>query len=79
MRRWRWRVADLLNRLPGQCWSDLVMWALREHRGEPGSRSPWSPATWACRQDLARNGTCYCGKIRADNNYSVKLDRDSES
>jgi len=44
--RLRWRIARTVNRLPGQCWSDLVMWALK-HRG-----------------DLARTGTCYCGKLR---------------
>ncbi len=58
--RWRWRIAGLLNRLPGQCWADLVSWAL------PGrdSRNPWSPIDSMCRRDFASNGSCYCGKLR---------------
>jgi hypothetical protein len=65
----RWLIADLLNRLPGQCWGDLVTWALetpsaRKRRGN--ARHPWRPVTRICRNDLAqsRDGACYCGKLR---------------
>lgn len=58
----RWRVARLLNRLPGQCWSDLVEWALRG--GVREARSPWSPQTSTCWLDSVRTGACYCGKLR---------------
>lgn len=59
--RSRWRIAALLNRLPGQCWTELVTWAL----GWRGL-NPWSPIDRTCRTDLARNGECYCGKLRED-------------
>lgn len=59
----RWWIADQLNRLPGQCWPNLVSWALDWDREK---RSPWSPVDSVCRRDAAVNGTCYCGKLRAD-------------
>jgi hypothetical protein len=53
----RWQVAHLMNRLPGQCWTGLVSFAL-------GWRdSPWQPVTRACRGG-SETGTCYCGKLR---------------
>lgn len=63
----RWKIADLLGRLPGQCWADLVSWALDDRRtrrnlGNP--RHPWRPVRDSCRRDLAANGTCYCGSLR---------------
>jgi len=58
--RLRWRIAEALNRLPGQCWADLAMWAAYSQR-----RLPWSPIGESCRNDLARNGACYCNKIQA--------------
>jgi hypothetical protein len=57
--RLRWRIAELLNRLPGQCWTNLVMWANRS----TDQRIPWQPIDWACRADAARNGACWCGKF----------------
>ena len=57
----RWRIAYLLNRLPGQCWADLVEWVLYPR----GRRGPWSPIRPGCRADLARGRDCYCGKLRA--------------
>lgn len=60
--RARWRIAYLLNWLPGQCWADLATWALGWHKGE--KRLPWSPAGSVCRADVARTGNCYCGKLR---------------
>ena len=60
--RLRWRIISTLNRLPGQCWAGLVPWALGWRKGE--RRSPWSPVTSDCRAGIARQGTCYCGKLR---------------
>ena len=66
--RTRWWIASQLNRLRGQCWADLVTWALGWHKKDPyltrAERSPWSPVTRTCRLDLAANGACYCGKLR---------------
>ena len=61
--RLRWRLAYALNRLPGQCWSDLVGWVLRSPFT---ARHPWRPVTRTCREDAARTGACYCGKVRRD-------------
>lgn len=67
-RRVRWRIATQLNRLPGQCWADLVTWALGWRKEDPyltwTERSPWSPVTGTCRLDLKATGACYCGKLR---------------
>lgn len=62
----RWRIATLLDKLPGQCWADLVSWVYHDRRDDPGYRwaSPWSPIGQSCRNDFARNGACYCGKLR---------------
>lgn len=65
----RWRIADWVERwLPGQCWSDLVDWVLRDRRDDPDpdwrSEIPWRPIREGCRRDLARVGSCYCGKLR---------------
>jgi hypothetical protein len=62
----RWRIAGLVDRLPGQCWSDLVDWAMRDRRDDPGRGIdlPWKPMG-NCRRDAARVGACYCGKLRA--------------
>lgn len=62
MKRLRWWIADQMNRLPGQCWADLVSWALSGPRGE--KRKLWSPAGDICRSDATECGTCYCGKLR---------------
>lgn len=72
----RWRIADLLNRLPGQCWSSLVNWALHDQKDDPDWRShyiPWSPIDDMCREDARRCGSCYCGKIVADEHGAVSL------
>lgn len=63
--KWRWRIADLMDRLPNQCWSDLVGWALG---GDPErSRLPWRPIGELCRRDAAENDACcYCGKFGAN-------------
>lgn len=66
MTRFRFWIAALTDRwLPGQCWADLVMWALdRGPRGEHGVL-PWKPQSGGCRADAARCGRCYCGKVTA--------------
>lgn len=53
----RWKVAGLLNRLPGMCWSQLVDWVLGTVRLRETRQSD------VCRSDAARCGTCYCGTI----------------
>lgn len=63
--RIRWRIAHLLNRLPGQCWADLVSWVV--DMGSIRRVSPWSPRGYSCRQDFEQNGCCYCGKLRRAN------------
>lgn len=57
--RARYKIAELLDRLPGQCWADLVFWVM----GDSTSASPWSPSR-TCREDMQRAGSCYCGKWR---------------
>jgi hypothetical protein len=54
----RWRIADLMDRLPGQCWADLASWALygpRKVARDGESRLPWRPITAMCRRDAAEN------------------------
>lgn len=58
----RWWLATQLNRLPGQCWAELVGWAMGDRR------SPWCPIDRVCRDDQARTGFCYCGKLRPEEN-----------
>lgn len=72
---WRWRVATLMDKLPGQCWSDLVEWALRRHEDDPDTpwndlrrRVPWRvqdrSTSYGCHADARLNGACYCAKVR---------------
>ena len=62
--RIRWKIAELLDELPGQCWADLVFWVRRDRREDDGRNwNPWSPITSTCRSD-ALDGACYCGKLR---------------
>lgn len=68
----RWRIAFLLGRLPGQCWADLVTWALdtphtRKRLGNP--RHPWRPAGVTCR--YPPGPSCYCGKFRPGKDAEV--------
>lgn len=66
--RLRWMIASQLNRLPGQCWADLVTWALGWTPRWPVSQ----PVSGGCRVDMERNGCCYCGKLqRADSQQEV--------
>jgi hypothetical protein len=59
MEKLRWRIACLMDRLPGQCWPNLVSFALGFRR------SPWQPVDDVCRSDAAVNGSGYCGKLRS--------------
>ncbi|MFI2663695.1 hypothetical protein [Micromonospora carbonacea] len=56
----RWRIAALIDRLPGQCWAKVADWPLG-HR-----RWPWARIDDVCRRDAARCGGCYCGRLRRD-------------
>lgn len=69
--RLRWRIAELLNRLPGQCWSGLVDWVLYIWRDDPDLRTaiPWRPIGDMCRRDFAQCGSCYCGKLRTPESH----------
>jgi len=70
----RWDIADLLNRLHRTCWADIVDWVLdmkpagEEQRlfrrnAEDVNGILRMTGTRGCRDDAARNGTCYCGKF----------------
>ena len=74
----RWTVADLLNRLPWTCWADIVDWTLQAKQAPLRNssqrliRTSRDGDTYGllrmdgsrrCRDDAARNGTCYCGKF----------------
>ncbi len=64
--RARWRIVELVDKLPGQCWTDLVMWAIdgpQECRRRGGNPLPWRPVTNSCRAFSPPNDRCYCGKI----------------
>jgi hypothetical protein len=61
--RLRFRIADAVDKLPGQCWADLVSWALGHNRRAGNSIWPWRPVTSLCRQISPPNDRCYCGKI----------------
>lgn len=71
----RWRIVAVVNRLPGQCWADLVGWVLagRRERREwyLRERLPWRPIQPNCREDLGRVGCCYCGTLRAPDGKEV--------
>ena len=64
--RLRWRVAYLLDHLPGQCWSNLVDWALTDRKARRKLGKPWWPRRMdgMCRSDAALNGACYCGRLK---------------
>ena len=65
----RWFIAERANRhLPRQCWSDLVMWAMRDPKDDPDWRCdlPWRPIGEICRKGAQDCGRCYCGKLAAD-------------
>lgn len=68
----RWKIANTLNRLPGQCWSSLVDWVLYE----PEDVSRWNRwrlpraavtetciGGWFTRPGEDPPTFCYCGKV----------------
>lgn len=59
----RWKIAQLLDKLPGQCWSDLVDWVYAWDRPKEDRPALWSPLRDSCRSDATRCGSCYCGKL----------------
>lgn len=67
MERLRWRIAYHLDRLRGQCWVDLVTWALDgiRKRGLPFTSSE------RCQEDARSCGACYCGKFRTRDGFTV--------
>jgi hypothetical protein len=70
----RWRIAWTMDRIPRQCWADLVSWVQDSDHDAYGdewwARLPWRPRArtgrtpGSCEADAARCGTCYCGKVR---------------
>lgn len=62
--RLRWRIVRLLDRLQGQCWADLVGWALEGPKRD--NIMPWQPQGYSCRRDFDNTGACYCGKLRQE-------------
>lgn len=63
--RLRWKIVDLVDRLlPGQCWTDLVCWAMAEREDRADRRLPWHPMSRQCREDMVNVGCCYCGAMR---------------
>lgn len=71
MKRLRWKIARLMDKLPGQCWTDLVCWVLYRRRFEGGIREvlPWRPVQPSCLQPADER--CYCGKLRAPDGPEV--------
>ena len=59
----RHRIALTLNRLPGQCWPELATWAMYGPSDQDRAL-PWAPVSPLCREDAARVGCCWCGKLR---------------
>jgi hypothetical protein len=57
--RIRWRIAYAMDHVPGQCWSNLVSFALGSRRW------PWQPVGGICRSDAEACGACYCGRLKA--------------
>ena len=66
IRKLRWRVAALLNRLPWTCWPRIVTWALdgRKIHGEgPGL---FANSSRSCREESLTHPDreCWCAKFR---------------
>lgn len=65
---WRWRVAELMNQLPGQCWADLVTWAMESNRDAIERADGWRGALPNQSNRLcgppSESCVCYCGKVR---------------
>lgn len=56
---WRYRLAYLLDKLPGMCWTKLVLWV------ECGRVHPIRDIRidTMCHRDAERCTYCYCGKL----------------
>lgn len=67
-KRWRWRIAQLMDKVPGQCWSSLADWAgdWKDYDQDNPRGLPWRPQTDGCRRDAQRVGSCYCNKLQCD-------------
>jgi len=62
---WRWWIAFKVKHLRWSCWSDLVQWAIDADPDQGTLRQAARGArSCAVSADIARNGVCYCGKIR---------------
>lgn len=66
--RWRWALIHQLDRLHGQCWTNLVSWAMVCDEDRDQWWNPSRPQRPSCREDAANLGGCYCGKIRSTPN-----------
>ena len=61
--KWRWRVARLLDHLPGMCWASLVSWVIYGPEKGDGYTLRGCRIDWMCRENDAQD--CYCGKLRS--------------
>jgi hypothetical protein len=61
--RMRWSLVYTLNRLQRLCWAELATWALYGP-SDKDRALPWPADTQLCREDAARCGSCWCGKLR---------------
>lgn len=59
--KWRWKIANLLDRSKRVCWSDLVDWAAF---GLSSLRREIEDGAGKCRAEARKCGECYCGKFR---------------
>lgn len=55
----KWKIAHLLDKLPGTCWANLATWAA----WDTPTRDARFRQDWMCRAD-ADCGSCYCGKVK---------------
>jgi len=56
----KYRIADFLNEWFPVCWTDLVRWI------EFGNDFPDLKIPQGCINDCVRDGSCFCGKYRID-------------
>lgn len=57
----RYRVAHLLDLLPGWCWASLVTWA--QYEGTLQDLRNARMSTSGCHRDVAPDRACYCAKL----------------
>lgn len=57
----RWKVVDLLDKLPTTCRASLITWAV--DGGQDKLRNIGLDG--ACIRDTERCGACWCGKLRS--------------